>query len=229
MKMKDKSCLIIMAKQPRAGMTKTLLCPPFTYEDAALFFESLLKDTISMVNDLKTLQLAIAVSPPESLDYFRSITPPGTLLLPVEGKDIGVCLQLALGALLDHGFMKVATLNADGPSLPLDYILQGFELLDTHDLVLGEGEDGGYYMLGCIGEVPPVFDCIPWSCNEVLKKNLSLAHQQGLRVGLTPPWYDVDMPEDVSRLYKELTTLPGERLRHTRRFFEPFPIGRLTL
>ena len=96
--------IIIMAKQPQAGKTKTRLCPPFTTEGAARLFEALLRDTIELAAGLEGIQLAIAISPPEAQAYFSSISPPGTLLLPIEGANIGICLEKALEGLLERKF-----------------------------------------------------------------------------------------------------------------------------
>jgi len=62
----DACAIILMAKQPRAGKTKTRLCPPFSWEEAALLYEALLKDTLVLAGRMENTQLAVAVSPPES-------------------------------------------------------------------------------------------------------------------------------------------------------------------
>ncbi len=79
-----------MAKEPKVGSTKTRLCPPLSLEEAAHLYEALLRDTIDSSAQLENVDLAIAITPPESVDYFQRISPPGTLLLPVTCSDIGV-------------------------------------------------------------------------------------------------------------------------------------------
>jgi uncharacterized protein len=109
------SALIVMAKQPQSGRTKTRLCPPFTHLEAAQFYEALLQDTLALTQEIEEVQLAVAITPTESYAYFERITPPGTLLLPVDGADIGVCLVRAMSPLLELGYERVLALNADGP------------------------------------------------------------------------------------------------------------------
>ena len=218
------SAIILMAKQPRAGKTKTRLCPPFTPESAALLYESLLKDTLELAGGLEGVLLAVAISPPESLAYFQQITPTGTLLLPVEGHTIGVCLERSLVALLERGYRKALALNTDGPSIPYEYLAQAVRLLDDHDLVLGPGEDGGYYLVGITQTCPAIFEDIPWSTSAVFARTMAQAERCRLRTALTPPWYDVDSPTDVRRLLIELNQLPLERLAHTRQFFRQHPM-----
>ena len=212
-----------MAKQPQAGKTKTRLCPPFTPEGAALLFEALLRDTIALVAGLEGVQLAVAISPPESQAYFKSITPPDTLLLPIEGANIGVCLEKALEGLLERQYEKALALSADGPSLPREYLAQAILLLDEHDLVLGPGEDGGYYLVGLKRMNAGLFAEIPWSSAAVLEKTVAQAAQLGLHTALTPSWYDVDTPADIVRLLAEIQQQTVERLAHTRQFFSQHP------
>jgi glycosyltransferase A (GT-A) superfamily protein (DUF2064 family) len=129
--------LIVMAKQPQPGRTKTRLCPPLTPQQAALFYEALLLDTFALAAGLPGVQLAAAITPPDSEHYFKRIAPQGTLLIPIEGADIGECLYCALAELLQRGFRRAIALNADGPSLPLAYLQQAVTLLNDHDVVLG--------------------------------------------------------------------------------------------
>lgn len=219
----SESAIILMAKQPQAGRTKTRLCPPFTLESAALLYEAMLRDTLALVGNLVGVQIAVAVSPPDSLGYFHQITPPGTLLISVEGDTIGVCLDRSLSMLLERGYRKALALNTDGPSVPHEYLEQAVRMLDENDLAVGPGEDGGYYLVGMKQPYHSIFEDIPWSTGEVLARTLAQAERLGLRTALTPPWYDVDSPPDVQRLLAELPRLPAESLAHTRRFFHQYP------
>lgn len=218
--LKKESALIIMAKEPKVGSTKTRLCPPLSYEDAARLYEALLRDTIDSTAQLAGIDLAIAITPPESQEYFEKITPSGTLFIPVICSDIGDCLNQVLNYLLDLGYKKVIALNGDGPSLPRAYIQQAFDLLDEHDLSFGPSEDGGYYLVGMKAKHPGIYENITWSTATVLEQSLAKAQALNLSVGLTPPWYDVDTAEEIERLRSELSILAKDQLIHCRRYFD---------
>lgn len=222
--MRADAAIILMAKQPRAGKTKTRLCPPFSPTEAAQFYEAALKDTLALAGGLQGMQLAVAYSPAEALAYFQQITPAGTLLLLAEGPNIGVCLQQAFAALFGLGYTRALALNTDGPSLPLAYLAQAIHLLDDADVVLGPGEDGGYYLLGMKNLHAALFEDILWSSAHVLSQTLAQCQLLNLRSALTPPWYDVDSPQDARRLRAELDGLPASRLTHTRQFFTRFSL-----
>ena len=182
----NRTALIIMAKQPLVGSTKTRLCPPLEPAEAAAFYEALLLDTIELCAGLDGIQLAVAVTPPGAVEYFESITPSGTILLPVDCTDIGDCLQRVIGRLFEDGCDKVCALNSDGPSLPAAYIYQAVDYLDHHELVLGPGEDGGYYLIGLKRLHRDLFNGIDWSTPQVLLQTVSKIEALGLRFGYAP-------------------------------------------
>ena len=211
--------LVIMAKQPAVGHTKTRLCPPLTLTEAAALYEAMLRDTIELVAGLEGVRLAIAVTPPGAIDAFRRISPPDAILLPVDGADIGDCLNQVLGRLLVDCHSQAIALNSDGPTLPATYFQQAIDRLHSVDVVLGPSEDGGYYLIGLTQPRPELFREIEWSSEQVTAQTLARAEAMGLSVALLPPWYDVDTAADLDRLRAELATLPAGALPYTRRFF----------
>lgn len=216
--MQQRTVIAVMAKQPQVGRTKTRLCPPFEPHEAAGLYEALLRDSILLAHSVPGASLAAAITPPDSRHYFTQICPPGTLLLPVEGADIGVCLSNCIEGLLSAGFHRVLAMNVDGPSLPPEYLQQGAAALADHDVVLGPGEDGGYYLIGMRRFHAGLFQNIAWSSPYVLEQTLDRVQQYGLRARLLPAWYDVDTPDDAARLARELRGLPASALPHTRAF-----------
>jgi len=210
--------IIVLARQPQVGRTKTRLCPPLSWQDAAALYEALLLDTLSLVSALQGIDLAVAITPPESQPYFERIAPAGTLLLPIEGSDIGDCLSQVIKIVLRMGYCKALAFNSDGPSLPPEYLQQAIDYLDRYDLVLGPGHDGGYYLVGMRRAASEIFRGIAWSTDKVLSQTLERARGLGLQVGLTPPWYDVDTADDLASLQADVKRLPQDRLVFTRRF-----------
>ncbi len=76
------AALIVVAKKPEPGFTKTRLCPPFTPEDAAEFYRCLMLDTLAMVDRLDGVDHTVAYMPPQALSYFQSLVPEGLNLVP---------------------------------------------------------------------------------------------------------------------------------------------------
>ena len=83
--------LIVMAKEPSPGETKTRLTPPLTPQQAADLYECLLRDTIEGVREaLSVLPITpfIAYHPAGSEPYFRDLAP-DFQLIPQRGLNLG--------------------------------------------------------------------------------------------------------------------------------------------
>ena len=214
----DRPALAIMAKRPRNGFTKTRLCPPLTPSQAVELYEAFMLDVLQAASEVPDLQLAVAVTPPDGVDYFESIAPRGALLLPVECATIGRCLDRVLSSLLAMGHPMAAALSSDSPTVSPALIVQALDRLRDVDVVLSPGDDGGYYFIGVKARHPVLFaDDIPWSTSEVAARTLARIRDLGLSVDLVAPILDVDTADDLDRLRRELSRLPGDTAPHTRR------------
>lgn len=222
--MAKRNSLVIMAKHPIAGRTKTRLVPPFNSQQAADFFEALMLDTFELVRRIPDVELTVAFSPSSALEYFNQTRFPQTALLPVDGCNIGDCLLEAAKMMISFNHHKIVLMNSDGPSLPPEYILQAYALLENNDLVLGPSEDGGYYLCGFTRLFPKLFQGITWSSAKVLAQTMESAQNLKLTVAFTPNWYDIDTIADAERLFGESLSLPMDRLIHTRKFFQSIPV-----
>ena len=58
--------LIVMAKEPSPGGTKTRLSPPLTAQEAADLYRCFLLDTLDLMRHVDSAQPLIAYAPPES-------------------------------------------------------------------------------------------------------------------------------------------------------------------
>ena len=214
------SVVVVMAKRPVPGKTKTRLCPPLTPLEAAGLYEALLKDTIELVSGLRGVETAVAVSPQSAVDEMRRMAPRVARMLAVEGADIGACLRSATEQLFAEGFSRVVAVNSDGPTLPAQYLERAVEMLTHSDVVLGPAEDGGYYLIGMRQQQPGLFTDIEWSSSRVAVQTLERAAAAGLTVAQLPSWYDVDTPAELERLRKELVAQPPGIAPCTRAFLD---------
>jgi hypothetical protein len=227
--MRQGNALVIMAKAPLPGKTKTRLCPPFTPQEAARLYQALLQDTLALASRFadtdRSLTVAIAFSPPKAHALFAGLAAPGTRLVGVQGKDIGGCLSQALGAMFRSGYSKVLALSSDSPSLPIECLKQAFTSLETSELVFGPALDGGYTLVGMRQLYPEIFSGIEWSSAQVLTQSLQRAAALGLTTALTPEWYDIDTAADLERLQAELAFLPPAQMAYTRQFLHNWQTG----
>lgn len=191
----------VMAKRPEPGRTKTRLTPPLTPAQAAEFFAQMLFDTLDRLQARTDTDLVIATDHPDSADWFRSIAPAVAQVSQGEGP-LGDRLATVLGRCLDNGFGQVFALGSDSPDLPSGHLDDAFAALgaDDVDIVLGPADDGGYYLIGQKQPWPRVVTEVEMSTPTVLSDTLRVAAADGARVHLAPPWYDVDISQDLVRL-----------------------------
>jgi rSAM/selenodomain-associated transferase 1 len=215
------NALVVVAKQPVAGHTKTRLSPPLTPGEAARLYEMFLRDTLNIVRDVAGVERIIAYLPEEAEDYFRTLAPDFGLL-PQCGPDLGARLDNGLTHCLTNGFERAVIMNSDSPTLPAEHLRQAFVALETADVVLGPCDDGGYYLIGLNSPAPRLLRDVQMSTPTVAQETLTLAAEEGLRLVQLSAWYDVDTVVELERLRAELAMLPAGRAPHTRCFLEAF-------
>jgi rSAM/selenodomain-associated transferase 1 len=207
--------LIIMAKRPEPGRTKTRLCPPLTPARAAELYAGILRDTLDLARQTPHIQPVIAYAPADAEAYFAALAP-DMARTPQQGATLGERLAAATTQALTGGSPAVVVMSSDSPSLPPAYLAHAFALLAAgSELVLGPAEDGGYYLAGLRRPAPRLFCDVPMSTPTVLRDSLAVAATLGLHADLLPPWYDIDTIADLRRLHADPAPLS-----HTRPILE---------
>lgn len=220
----NSNALIVVAKQPAPGQTKTRLSPPLTPEQASALYECFLQDTLEQMRQVDETQRLIAYLPQDAQDYFRRIAPDFELILQ-NGHDLGRRLDNALTDRLSQGYERAVIMDSDSPTLPPVFLSQAFtSLANGADVVLGPCEDGGYYLIGIKKPAPRLLREVQMSTPTVTADTLAIAKEEGLSISLLPTWYDVDDGTSLLRLIKELDGLDSQVAIHTREFLEQYSI-----
>jgi rSAM/selenodomain-associated transferase 1 len=210
--------LIVVAKQPAPGKTKTRLSPPLTLIQASQLYECFLNDTLDLVRQVDQIKPVVAFLPASAEVYFQQLAPDFDLIQQ-QGPDLGTRLDNAISAYLSRGYQRVVIMNSDGPTLPSLYLAQAFAALkDESDIVLGPCEDGGYYLIGTKKPIPRLLRGVKMSTPMVAADTIELAGEENLSIHLLPIWYDVDDVTSLVRLAKEVENGDQQVATHTRRF-----------
>jgi rSAM/selenodomain-associated transferase 1 len=216
--MQKPNTLLVVAKQPVPGQTKTRLCPPLSHAQAAALYECFLLDTLAIMRTVIGVQRKIAFLPSEARDYFEHLAPDMELTRQ-DGESLGERLDHLLTEALDGGSERAVVMDSDSPTLPAKYISQAFDELTFADVVLGPTQDGGYYLIGLKQPQPHLLRQVQMSTSHVLADTLALAGASNLAVSLLPTWYDIDTIDDLSRLGGELSgTSDNGSARATRQW-----------
>lgn len=219
--------LLVVAKKPAPGQTKTRLTPPLTGEQASALYECFLRDTLAVILATRQqlpLTPIIAYLPEGSEAYFHQLAPEFELLLQ-EGKDLSERLHHATSHCLMHGYDQAFIMDSDSPTLQPAYLVEAFTALDTADVTLGRCADGGYYGIGIKQPAAPLFLNVTMSTESVAQDTLAQAAAHNLSVALLPDGYDIDYVADLKHLIADLQTLPDTVARHTRQFLSANLLG----
>jgi glycosyltransferase A (GT-A) superfamily protein (DUF2064 family) len=117
-------------------------------------------------------------------------------------------------------------MGTDSPTLPARLVRQALRELQVCDAVLGPCPDGGYYLVGlgrrAARTADAVFKRVRWSTAFAFPDTLRNFLVRKLSCSILEPWGDVDRPEDVRRLGKELARSAAARRRApaTQRFLK---------
>jgi rSAM/selenodomain-associated transferase 1 len=219
-----KEALAVMAKAPRAGEVKTRLLGALSPEEAKLLYVAFLSDTFALMEDVReereNLALALCYTPEGEEEAFEDVEREGSLMIPQRGDNLGERLTHCFADLFALGFESVVVIGADSPTLPGEYLFDAFECFETDDdVVIGPAEDGGYYLVGMRKLHKRIFEDIPWSSSGALDATIERARESELNLVLLPEWRDVDTPEDVEQLKRDLRA-NKEAAKFTRRFLK---------
>ena len=184
------TALIVLAKAPRAGRSKTRLCPPCTPDEAAALARAALADTLEAVLATPADRHVLVLDGPAG-DWL----PPSLDVLPQRGG--------GLDERLAHAFADVGEpallVGMDTPQLTPADLSGGLARLASPgtDAVLGPAPDGGYWAIGLRAADPRAFLGVPMSTARTGAAQLARLRGLGLRVGLLPALRDVDRIADA--------------------------------
>lgn len=229
-----KDALVIMAKAPIAGSVKTRLIGALSAEHAADLYAAFLSDTFALAEEIREeleteaeeqeidylLSIVLSYTPEGQEEAFERIEREGSLMIPQRGHDLGERLHNCFHDLFQAGYENVIVIGGDAPTLPGETLLEAFDALEHEkQVVIGPTRDGGYCLIGLKKLHAELFTGISWSTDRVLTETQQRANAAALEMVLLPEWYDVDTPDDLEQLKKDLAE-NRHIAPHSRRFLK---------
>lgn len=204
--MAKRAALIVFARAPVAGQTKTRLIPALGPERAAQLYRCFALDTLESARRAPADVIAAAADP-QHLDRLRALIGqacPEAVLIGQRGADLGERIANALHEALGLGHPRAVVIGTDSPDLPPERLAEALDLSAQRDLVLGPCFDGGYYLIAMQTVMPQLFRGIEWGSERVLADTIRRAQEMDLSTALLEPWHDVDTPDDLRALRTRL-------------------------
>ncbi|MGH9183021.1 MAG: TIGR04282 family arsenosugar biosynthesis glycosyltransferase [Acidimicrobiales bacterium] len=185
------TALLVIAKAPVAGRSKTRLCPPCGPTEAAALARAALVDTLETVASTpasrRVLALDGAVGP---------WLPPGFEVLPQQGGG----LDQRLAAAFDDVGPPALLIGMDTPQVTSSLLARCVAALeeDHVDGVLGPAADGGFWAVGLRRPDPEAFLGVPMSTGATGAIQRARLVALGLRVAMLPMLRDIDVIADAA-------------------------------
>ena len=204
------TALVIVARYPQHGTTKTRLARTLGNEETAQLYRAFIVDLAQRFAAQPAYDLHWAFTPAE-IDYaafIESLAPSLSQhmrFFPQGGTDFGNRLHNAFLWTYEHGYRSTILIGSDSPHICRNTIAKAKDALNEADVVLGPAEDGGYYLLA-MQKPHDVFRDIPMSTSSVLQMTIDLAQRQGLKVNTLETLFDIDELPELERLAQLLRT-----------------------
>ncbi len=201
--------LVLFARTPIAGRVKTRLVPHLTEESAARLYRAFLEDAARTYLAPGSWNSVLAAEPDPEDPVLAALFPAPWQRQAQAAGSLGERLAAAFSTQFSLGAPAVVAIGSDHPALPRRLLEEAFgRLAGAEEAALVPAEDGGYCAIGLASPAPvaEVFREVPWSSSSVLAVTLARMRAAGLRVATLGPAYDVDRPEDIARLRRDLAS-----------------------
>lgn len=195
---KSKKTLIIFTRYPEAGKTKTRLIPVLGAKKAAELQQKMTEKTVEIAYKLSQ-EISIKI-----LIYFTGGNKKlmenwlGKNLIYHEqvSGDLGIKMLSAFEENLSEKNNTII-IGVDCPDLNEKILQEAFTALEMNDLVIGQAEDGGYYLIGLKKAESLLFLNINWGTCQVFQETIEKAKILDLSIYNLPILRDIDRPEDL--------------------------------
>jgi uncharacterized protein len=204
--------LVIMAKAPRPGMVKTRLMESLPPSAVTALYRCLLQDTLALATSLTNVEVAV-MCPELDQEDLAHLLENMVQVVAQKGEGLAAGLTSVFRHFTAAGRQHVIAFNSDSPHLAPSILDSAFELLATHDVVVGPTHDGGYYLVGAKAAHATLFESDRMGTRSALDRLLTRTKLLELSTGFTEPFYDIDVANDLVRLARELRLAPAKAPR----------------
>jgi uncharacterized protein len=182
--------LIVIAKAPEPGRSKTRLCPPLTAEDAAGLAAAALADTLSAAAASPARRRVLALDGEPG-----PWVPPGFEVIPQRGDGLDERLASAFEDVSEPALL----IGMDTPQVTPALLAGALRALvrPRTDAVIGPALDGGYWAIGLRRPARSLFSGVPMSSSETYEAQVARLREARLRVRTLVPLRDVDLIDDA--------------------------------
>lgn len=197
--------ILVFAKPPVPGRSKTRLIPALGPEGAARLHAELVQHTLLIATRAALCPVELWCTDPVDHPFFQLCR--GQFDIPCQrqtGADLGERMAQAMAASLQTA-SPVLLIGTDRPTLTRADLEAALAALSAgHDCVLQPVEDGGYCLIGLAArhgaDCAQLFEGVDWGTADVMAQTRARLQALGWRWQELDMTWDLDLPEDLPRL-----------------------------
>jgi uncharacterized protein len=182
--------IIVIAKSPVPGRSKTRLTPPCTPLEAAALAKAALVDTLETVGRSTARRRVLALDGEigNLLDRRHDFE-----VIQQRGAGLGE----RLGAAFEDAGEPAVLVGMDTPQMSPLVLDRALDLLARRDAAIGNTLDGGYWAIGLADPLIPAFHGVPMSTRVTARAQRQRLTHLGLSCASLPVLRDVDYYDDA--------------------------------
>ena len=200
-------------------MVKTRLMQSLPSPAVMALYRCLLEDTLALAKSLTSVHVAVMCPEPDR-DELEQLFGNSVQVVAQIGQGLAAGLTSVFRHFTQAGDQNVIAFNSDSPHLPTSILYSAFEILASHDVVVGPTHDGGYYLVGAKAAHTALFENDGMGTGSALDSLLRRTKSLELSIGFTQPFYDIDIANDLIQLAQELQIAPHKAPRTAAWFSE---------
>ena len=193
--------LHVFARAPSPGKAKTRLIPALGAYGASELHARLVRYTLANALSADVGPVTLWCASDLQHPFFAQCAFDfGVVLREQQGDDLGQRMSHALQCGLSASG-SVLLIGTDCPALTPGVLRKAADAVsEDASIVFVPAEDGGYALVGARGQVPPVFDDVPWGGDQVMAVTRRRLESLALDWYELPSLADIDTPDDLLRL-----------------------------
>ncbi len=225
--MATKSCdgsnnvLVIFLEEKHRQLVQSQFSDTLESSDSDALYRAFVEDTIAACLTLDTFELIISSSSTEAekivagaIENLRTSLK-GKIKARLEQNCIKLWdqpemplsqgLQKTFEKCFADGYHQVLLIDCVTPTITHRMLGAAHKLLKKKDIVFGPTLEGSYYLIGMRTFIPQLFTRINWSEDELIySRMVEVAREDGLNWEELELWYDLQQPEDLEYLVRDI-------------------------
>lgn len=206
--MSNKNALVILAKWPEIGKTKSRIASETSQEFALNFSNACMKDLVKNLLGSKKYKILVGTDTEEELGKFMHEYDLEGLTLKSKSPQWKDSLSEKINFLFEkllRIYEKVILIPMDLPFLSEEVISEALDKLENNDFVIGPEHNGGVYLIGMKRFNKHLFRNVAWSTKIACKGLVKNFNDHGECVLLLER-DDLNTLQDVFRNYNEVVS-----------------------